>query len=327
MPFGEHLRELRKRFTYIALAVIGWSIAAAVVEHQIVGVLLRPSHGERFMYTSPLGGVNFLFNVCVYTGIAMSIPIIVYQFLRYVEPLMKENSARFVRLGSLASGILAVCGMLFGYFLGLPAALNFLLHQSVNEQIRAQLTIESYLSFVGMYMLGAALMFQVPLIIVFINRITPLKPRQLLRYERWAILFAVVLAEVMNPTPNLFDQLFVAGPIILTYQLGILIVWWQNRTPRGVRTVRTLRAGDAKAQAERASRLPALQSAWRQAAGVVPAKTAGAPPLATAAQGVTTTHTSSSRSARHARPRQYLDGLAVERGASRRLTTRLSLGQ
>src|SRR5256885_13061132 len=88
MPFGEHLRELRRRLTYIAIAVVGWGIVAAIFEHQIVDVLLRPSHGERFMYTSPLGGVNFLFNICIYAGFALSIPVIVFQFLRYIEPLM-----------------------------------------------------------------------------------------------------------------------------------------------------------------------------------------------------------------------------------------------
>lgn len=320
MPFGEHFRELRRRLTYIAIAVIGWSIVAGLVEHQIVALLLRPSNGARFMYTSPLGGINFLFNICIYTGFALSIPVIVYQFLRYIEPLMQAHSARFIRLGSIASGILAVAGMLFGYFIGLPAALQFLLNQSVNSQIRAQLTIESYLSFVGFYMLGAALMFQVPLIILFINRVTPLSPRQLLRHERWAILFAVVLAMVMNPTPNLFDQLFVAGPIVLTYQIGIVIVWWQSRTPRKMRQLQMLRAEDAKLQAERSSHARHLQYVWQPA--VTQSVGTKMKPI-NPAQIQPGYHTNPpAQSAHSGRPRQYLDMFTSGRSTTRRFSTR-----
>ena len=245
---------------FVALSVLFWSIAAYAIERKIIAVLLIPSHGQSFIYTSPLGGINFLFKVCLYVGIALSIPVIVYQFLRYAEPLMKEDSAHFVRYGSLTSGLLALVGMLFGYFIGLPTALNFLLHQFVTAQIHPLLTIESYLSFVIVYMLGAALMLQIPLIILFINRITPLKPRQLWRRERWAIVFAIVLAAIMNPTPNVFDQLFVAGPIIETYQLSILLVWWKNHVPQSTIRLQAMRAEDAKRQAERLNRRSASQS-------------------------------------------------------------------
>jgi sec-independent protein translocase protein TatC len=258
----EHVAELRHRLFIIVLSVAIWSIAAYAVEHQVVNFLLRPSHGQNFIYTSPIGGMNFLFRVCIYVGVAFSIPVIVYQFLRYIEPLMKTHSAKFIRYGSLASGVLAVAGMVFGYFIGLPAALNFLLHQFVTAQIHPLLTIEAYLSFVTMYMLGAALMFQVPLIVLFINRITPLKPQQLFHYERWVIVFSVVLALIMNPTPNLFDQLFVAGPIILSYQLAIAIIWWRNRRPN---KVKQLFDEDAKLRAERLRRVEDLRESWQTA--------------------------------------------------------------
>ena len=267
-PFMEHVAELRRRLFLIVLSVALWSIAAYAVEHQVINLLLRPAHGQHFIYTSPIGGMNFLFRVCVYVGIAFSIPVIVYHFLRYIEPLMKQTSARFIKLGSLASGMLALGGMVFGYFIGLPAALNFLLHQFITQQIQPLLTIEAYLSFVTMYMLGAALMFQVPLIVLFINRIKPLKPSQLFRYERWVIVFSVILSLVMNPTPNLIDQLFVAGPIILSYQLSIAIIWWLGRRPS---KVQHLKSQDAKLQAERLRRVQDLRATW-QAANTVATK-------------------------------------------------------
>jgi sec-independent protein translocase protein TatC len=260
--FMEHVAELRRRLFFIVLSIAIWSIAAYAVEHHVIDLLLAPAHGQKFIYTSPIGGMNFLFRVCIYVGIAFSIPVIVYHFLRYIEPLMKHDSASFIRLGSLASGVLAVGGMVFGYFVGLPAALHFLLNQFITNQIHPLLTIEAYLSFVTMYMLGAALMFQVPLIVLFINRIKPLTPQQLFRHERWFIVFAVVLGLIMNPTPNLIDQMFVIVPMILSYQLSIGIIWWHNRKHS---RVAQMLDKDIKLQAARQQRIQDLRASWQTA--------------------------------------------------------------
>lgn len=228
-PIIEHVHELRKRLFFIAVSVSLWGTAAYFVEHQIVEILLKPAKGQHFIYTSPIGGLDFLFKLCIYAGIVMSIPVIIYNLLRYLEPLMERHTKAFVYWGSFVSGILAVAGMVFGYFIGLPAALHFLLHQFTTNQIEPLLTIQSYTSFVAFYMFGAALMFQVPLIILFINRIKPLKPQRLFHYERWVILFAFVLAGLMNPSPNVSTMLLIAGPIIITYQISILLIWFENR--------------------------------------------------------------------------------------------------
>lgn len=270
VPFIEHLYELRKRLFYVAISVIGWSVAAYAVEQHVINTLLKPAHGQDFIYTSPIGGMNFLFRVCLYVGIAFSIPVIVYQLLRYIEPLMRSSSAKFIQRGSAVSGILAVAGMLFGYFFGLPAALHFLLNQFVTKQVHPLLTIDAYLSFVAVYMLGAALMFQIPLIVLFINRIKPLTPKMLLAKERWVILVSVILALIMNPTPNLVDQIFVAGPIILTYQFSIAIIWWTDRRQKtGQRgKIAQLRAHDEELRKERMQAATELRQSWQIAKSI-----------------------------------------------------------
>lgn len=253
-PFIEHVHELRRRLMYIAVSVIAWSCAAYGVEHYIVEALLKPAHDQQFIYTSPGGGINFLFRVCLYVGIALSIPVIVYQILRYIEPLIKKRSTRFIFLSSAVSGFLAIVGMLYGYFWGLPAALNFLLHQFVTKQIQPLVTIQSYMSFVTVYMLGSAMLLQVPLLLICINRIKPMKPQSLFKYERHVIAAAFIIAGLMNPTPNVFALLFIAAPLILMYQVGIAIIWYSNRhlAPRKRTTnVVKLIENDLAVQAER----------------------------------------------------------------------------
>jgi sec-independent protein translocase protein TatC len=253
-PFIEHVHELRRRIMYVAASVIGWSIAAYSIERYIVKALLKPAHNQQFIYTSPGGGINFLFRVCLYAGIAMSIPVIVYQILRYIQPLIKRSSAKFIFIASGISGILAVIGMVYGYFWGLPAALNFLLHQFVTKQIQPLVTIQSYMSFVTVYMLGSAMLLQVPLLLICINRIKPLKPQTLFKYERHVIAAAFIVAGLMNPTPNIFALLFIAGPVVGMYQVGIVIIWYSNRhlaPHRRKQSVVSLIEQDLAAQAER----------------------------------------------------------------------------
>ena len=274
LPFIEHAYELRRRLYFIGISVAVWAAAAYGVQQPIVAILLRPAKGESFIYTSPGGGIDFLFRICIYTGIIFSLPVIVYNCLRFIEPLIGGASWRFIAWGSVASGVLAVAGMLFGYFFGLPAALHFLTHQFTTVQIKPLVTIQSYLGFVVVYMVGSALIFQLPLVLLFINRIKPLKPQRLLHYERWIILAAFVLAGLMNPTPNIISQLLIAGPFIIVYQLGILLIAFLNRS----RKVNILYQHDLEMQASRSARVPSLQPvtaklATAQAIRPVPAST------------------------------------------------------
>src|SRR6478672_5538730 len=86
-PFLEHVYELRRRLFYVIVSVTIFSAAAYGIEHSIVSALLKPAKHQEFIYTTPGGGLDFLFRLCLYVGIACSIPVIVYQILRYLEPL------------------------------------------------------------------------------------------------------------------------------------------------------------------------------------------------------------------------------------------------
>lgn len=253
VPLIQHIHELRRRLFYVAACIAVGSAVAYGLEHQIVEILLRPSHGQNFIYTSPLGGMNFLFSVCLDIGLVVATPIIIYQLLAFLQPLMQNTTRKFLLIASGAAGVVAIAGVLFGYFIGLPSALHFLLHQFTTVQVRPLITIQSYMQFVALYLFGCALMFQLPLIILLINRIKPLKPSNLFKYERHLIVGAFVIAFIMNPSPNIVDQLFVVLPIIITYQLSILMLWLVHRSGKPSQ-LQLLREQDAQRRAERASR-------------------------------------------------------------------------
>jgi sec-independent protein translocase protein TatC len=328
LPFLEHFYELKRRLTYVAVSVVAFGAGAYFVQQHIVSFLLRPAHGQNLIYTSPGGGLDFLFRVCIYTGIICSLPVIIYQMLKYIEPLLGRDSIRFALGGSFISAVLAVAGMAFGYYAGMPATLHFLFHQFTTSQIHPLIAVQSYMSFVTMYMFGAALLFQVPLVMLFINRIKPLKPSQLFKQERWMILCAFVLAVIMNPTPNVVDQLMLAGPMILMYQVGIVMVAVINR-PRYSPKVLAMRKLDAEIQAERMARLSDARKVWEQAeelgehpSGVITSLqrtpvplTLVTVPIVNNTVGPATSQTQSAQPTY--RPRQYIDGFSGNRRAPR----------
>jgi sec-independent protein translocase protein TatC len=252
--FAEHLKELRKRLFAVVAFVLGFSVLAYSVQHQITALLLRPAKNQQFIYTTPGGGIDFLLKVCLYTGVVLSIPVIIYHLLKYLQPLIKEDALRFVRWGCVVSGFLAIAGVLFGYFLGLPAALHFLLNQfsnAKNGNIEALISIQSYMSFILLYMVGSALIFQIPLVLILINRIKPLNPKTLLKHERWVILLSVIAAGIVNPSPNITDQLALAVPMILTYQIGIFLIWRINNKNRRSKSILQMIEEDKRLQEER----------------------------------------------------------------------------
>jgi sec-independent protein translocase protein TatC len=259
LTFAEHLQELRRRLLAVALVILLGSTVAYFVQQQIVAWLLRPAHHQHFIYTSPGGGIGFLFQVCTYIGITLSIPVMVYQVLRFVEPVIGDKERRFILRMSALSALLAIVGCAFGYLVGLPAALHFLGHQFTTSQIQPLLTIQEYMSFITVYLVGSALIFQVPLIVLFINRVKPLKPSQLLGVERFVIAGAFIVSMLMAPTVNVVDQLILAGPIILTYQFAAIIVLIKNRVRRPGQVARLL-AADRQAQTVR----------WQTAATATP---------------------------------------------------------
>ena len=214
---------------WVALSVLFFGAVGYSIQQQLVSFLLKPSHGQKFIYTSPIGGLNFLFQVCIYFGLALSIPVMVYQLLKYLEPLIHGRTRSLVVRYSVVSGLLAAYGGAFGYFLGLPVALRFLSHQFTSSQIKPLLTIQEYMSFVTIYLVGSALLFQLPIIILFINRIKPLSPKKLLGFERYMVLLAFIAAAIMTPTTDIFDQLIFALPIMLMYQIAVVLVYLKNR--------------------------------------------------------------------------------------------------
>jgi len=225
--FLDHACELRNRLFWIVGFAICTAAIAFLFKESIMNALTAPLGNQALYYLTPAGGFNFIIKICTYAGGIIAIPVLLYHIYRYLEPLMGGRK-KSVWLFTCLSAVLAATGVCFAYFICLPAALHFLTNLDI-EQIQAMLTADAYLSFVITYLLGAAILFQIPLLLIIINTIWPLPPKRLMRAQRYIIVGAFIVAAIVSPTPDIINQSILAMPIIGMYQLGIICVWLQNK--------------------------------------------------------------------------------------------------
>jgi sec-independent protein translocase protein TatC len=228
MTFMEHIQELRSRLFWVAAIFMVGATAAYPFVDRFIDILVAPLGDQQLFYLTPIGGFGFIIKVCTYVGFLVAIPALVYQMYRYLEPVMGDAGRSVVRY-TVFSTLLALLGILFAYFISLPSALHFLTNFGI-EHITAMLTADAYMSFVTAYLLGAAVLFQVPLVLMIFNNIRPLPPRKLMSFQRYVVVGAFIIAAIITPTPDPINQAILAVPIILMYQFGIGLVWLANRT-------------------------------------------------------------------------------------------------
>lgn len=236
-PFIDHVSELRKRLLWVALIVTAFSCGAFAIHQQILDIIQRPL-GQTLYFTSPTGGLSFVLQLCLTVGVILGFPVIVYHIYQFISPLWQKSKKLGVFYYIFASFALACSGVLFAYYISLPAAIKFLT-QFGGENVQALIKANEYFSFALAYLGGFALLFQIPLIIALINRVTPLGPRKMLASQKWIILMSFAAAAIITPTPDPINQFILAAPAVLLYQLSIIMIWLINKKPLKVKTARS----------------------------------------------------------------------------------------
>lgn len=223
LTFLEHIYELRSRLFWIVATIILASAAGFQFKDQLIAVVMDPLHGQKLVYLTPGGGFGFIFTLAIYFGVLIAIPVIVYHVYRFLQPLLKEASRKLIVSFMLLSCLLAAAGAAFGYFVTIPAALDFLA-TFAGDAVIPNLTAESYLNFVVAYILGLAVLFQLPLLLFLFDHVKRFPPGSLLSSQRYVIIGATVAAAIITPTPDAINMAIVAVPIIAIYQLGVVAV-------------------------------------------------------------------------------------------------------
>ena len=219
----QHLGELRDRLVVAAIAVAVGTVIAFAKAVDLIRFLEVPAHLERpLILISPTEGFTTYMQVALTSGIALAMPVILYEVFAYVDPALRPNERRFVlTLGPFVL-LLFITGMAFCYYVLLPNAISFLFTFG-GEVFEAQPRASEYISFVTTFILAVGLVFEMPVIIYAVTRIGLVKRSWLAKQRRYAFLLAFVIGAIITPTPDPFNQTLVAVPMYLLFELGLLL--------------------------------------------------------------------------------------------------------
>lgn len=231
LSFADHISELRRRLASVGLVCIAGSVLAYEFREPIMQAVTAPLHGEGLVYLTPGGGFSFVLHIMMYAGLAIAAPAFFYQLYAFLRPVFPKSAHLSAVKVVAAALLLMVLGVGYGYLVAVPAALTFL-NTFAGDMVTPNLTADSYLSFFIAYTGGLALLFQLPLFLLFWHWVKPLGPGGLLKSERWVILFSFVAAALITPTPDVVNQIMIALPVILIYQAGVVVVALSIRKSR-----------------------------------------------------------------------------------------------
>ncbi len=224
MTFLEHLEELRWRIIYSLIGLVaGTGIAWIFIDFLINNILLEPATkaGVNLQNLRPFGQLYLYFEVAIAAGIIISLPNLFYQFWKFVAPALKKSERKYISLTVFFSTLCFLIGIVFAYYILLPLVLKFAV-QFGTKTIKNEFAINEYMSIIISAMLGAGLVFELPLISFFLTKLGVITPTLMTKYRRYAIVLIFVASALLTP-PDVATQLIMAGPLIVLYEISILI--------------------------------------------------------------------------------------------------------
>ncbi len=234
MTLLEHLLELRRRITWIAISVVlGMSIFfIPPIGFRVIEGLLAPARQSipdfRPQFIEPLENIVVYFRVALLGGITVAMPMIVFQVLGFVTPALTPSEKRWVFPIVVGASLSFLAGLAFSFFFVLPFTLDFLLNFG-SSFAEADWRIGKYVDFVTRMLLILGLVFQTPLIVMGLAKFRVVTARQLLKWWRFAIVAAFILAAIATPTIDPVTQSMVGLPIVILYFVGIGLAWIVRR--------------------------------------------------------------------------------------------------
>ena len=230
MPFIEHIRELRKSLIVSLLSILVASVLAFIFYDHIISLLFRPF---RFVYMDPgtevlyvntlLEGFLTKLKVVLLTGFLVSLPIHVYNLVRFVFPGLTGRERKIVSIVLASSFVLIAASAYYGFYKIIPISIRFLTTAGfIPDRVGMLLSFGKNIFYIFNFLLGTIVLFQFPLILEILMVMNVVKRRTLVRSSRFVIVGMFVLAAALTP-PDFISQVSLALPMMLLYGLSLLI--------------------------------------------------------------------------------------------------------
>ncbi len=229
MTLMQHFSELRRRILWIALIfaisfVGGWYVSP-YIQSFLSAPLLNVWDGGVLLYSGLSDGLMIRFSLAILFALFVIMPVVLWHMWAFVAPGLKQNEQRFVLPILIMSPVLFVLGAGFSFYFLLPIIFKFFIELNQTSSVPGILlpVARDYLSFaIGMLKIfGVA--FQLPLVMVLLNRIGVLSRARVIKMRRYAIVMIVIVAAVLTP-PDVVSQIMLALPMWLLFEFSILFM-------------------------------------------------------------------------------------------------------
>lgn len=227
MSFLDHLEELRWRIIKALIGVVIAAIVVSVFVNFIVEkILLAPATKTipplTIINIQPFGQFTLYIEVILIGGAILSIPNIIYQFWKFIEPALKPNEKKYISSIVIFSTVCFLGGIVFAYFVILPTSLEFLAKFGTTV-IQNTISIDYYMSFIISLCLAAGVIFELPMVSFFLSKIGILTPEFMRKYRKHSVVIILILAALLTPSPDITSQLLLGIPLLFLYEISILI--------------------------------------------------------------------------------------------------------
>jgi sec-independent protein translocase protein TatC len=221
MPFIDHLEELRKRIIIILAVFVVLFGAAYPFHNRLLDLLTKPLINKDLVFldiTEP-----FLVNIKIsfMAAIMVIMPLLVLQIISFAFPAFSSKIKKRIIPMSILFFILFYGGVTFCYFLMIPIAVNWLISQGA--ELIQTLSVTKYVTFIGWFLIGAGVIFELPLALVFLIKIDILTVKQLRRQWRVVYIVILLLCAIITPDWSPVTMGVLAAPMILLYELALLL--------------------------------------------------------------------------------------------------------
>lgn len=249
MSFLDHLEELRWHIIRAVIAILVITVAAFVAKDFVIGTLLMgPSKIDFWTYkvlcqfaelvntpslcitelpfelVSRKLSSQFMTHISVSfaAGLILGFPYAFWEIWRFVKPGLYTKERKASRGATIAVTFLFMSGVLFGYFIITPISIHFFSTYEVYEGLQNLFDLSSYISLITMIVFGSGFLFQMPVVVYFLTKAGLISSALMKKYQRHAIVVILIIGAMITP-PDPFSQLLIAFPLMILYQISIVI--------------------------------------------------------------------------------------------------------
>jgi sec-independent protein translocase protein TatC len=250
MTFWDHLEVLRGSIIRSVIAIVAVSITAFIFKKILFDqIILAPKNNDFITYrilckigkmlstdsfcfdTSSINLINinlagqFMAHMMIslIAGLIVASPYVIWEFWRFIKPGLTEHERKNTRGAVLIISMLFFTGVLFSYFLVVPLMINFLGNYQVSEAVVNQISLTSYTGSVTTMTLIMGLIFEFPIVVIFLTKIGIVSPSLLKKYRKHTFIVILITSGLITPSPDVFSQLVVALPLYALYEISLSI--------------------------------------------------------------------------------------------------------